>query len=313
MNNAEANEVLREMFCSGAPFLATMQPWSADVEYHQDGTYEIEPWRGVAECTEVPSLTWPEADYETAVAKIISALRCRGGKTVIARTIAGAFGSFNSAEMVARYFSLIPNALRFVFGTGDGSWWMGATPELLLKEDGRHQLMTRALAGTRKSGTSEWTAKNMAEHAMVVDDMQHNLNSIGITYAAQSIQTLRYADIEHLCTDIALSWDGSIDEYRTIASAIHPTAAVGGSPRQQALEQIENTEPVSRGFYGGTMTFRSDGKLMTYVVLRAAHFDRQRWCLYTGSGITADSDPHDEWLETRAKAAPLLSILQTSR
>lgn len=91
-----------------------------------------------------------------------------------------------------------------------------------------------------------------------------------------------------------------------IIGAIHPTAAVGGYPVATAIEEIDRTESFPRYFYGGTLVTPR----LAYVVLRCVHFDAQRWCVYTGSGITADSDPADEWGETQAKAAPLLDILK---
>lgn len=242
------------------------------------------------------------------VARVVENLRERGDKTVICRQICGSFSRFEPFEMATEYFAAFPDMFCFLFFHPSTGWWMGASPELLLEIDDSGTGHTRALAGTRRTDdTSDWSAKNVAEHKIVTDDICRRVSVAGDGYSAHPAETdtLTYAKIEHLCTPISIERDGGVDMHEVIGS-IHPTAAVGGYPVATAIEDIDRTESFPRYFYGGTLVTPR----LAYVVLRCVHFDSQRWSIYTGSGITADSDPADEWNETQAKAAPLLDILK---
>lgn len=250
----------------------------------------------------------PRGTYAAAVDRIVESLRRRGGKTVICRQICGSFSRFEPFAMARDYFAAFPDMFCFLFYHPATGYWMGASPELLLTLDADGNGHTRALAGTRRTGEAgQWSAKNMDEHRIVVEDICMRAASAGPgnRAVAGSTGTFGYGRIEHLATPVDIYCPGGVDMRRTVA-AIHPTAAVGGYPVAAALPEIAAAEAAPRFFYGGTMITRR----VAYVVLRCVHFDAHRWCVYTGSGITACSDAADEWNETEAKAAPLLDILR---
>lgn len=233
------------------------------------------------------------------------------GKAVICRKITGQFRNFDFEDIVKRYFSAFENMFCFVFYHPRYNFWMGATPELLVELKGSRQANTRALAGTRNgSETGDWDSKNLAEHAIVVDDICRRIKSMGnrLNVIAGVTGELSYGAISHLCTPISIEYGGEgAFPLQAVADAIHPTPAVGGFPREKALFAISGLEDSRRFYYGGLLMIPG----CVYVVLRCVHFDTSRWCVYSGSGVTGDSNSVDEWNETAAKARPLVDLLNS--
>ena len=181
---------------------------------------------------------------------------------------------------------------------------------LLTAKAGAGHAETRALAGTRKrSEGGEWSAKNLAEHRMVTDDMCRRIEELTLEPRLGQQYNFAYGNIEHLCTPIEIRGDLDGVSLHRLIRAIHPTPAVGGYPREKALSDIDAIEHWPRNCYGGHISVRHGSETIVYIALRCVHFDAVKWAVYTGSGITPDSDAADEWLETETKAAPLISIL----
>ncbi|MCM1067617.1 MAG: chorismate-binding protein [Muribaculaceae bacterium] len=278
------------------------------------GEAELSPWPGecVAGPMDVPEESTPRESYIQAVDGLVALLQKRGGKTVISRQICGSFSTFNPEGMAREYFALFPDMFCFLFHHPSCGWWMGASPELLLEAQSDSTAYTRALAGTRRMGSKEaWSQKNIDEHSLVVNDICGRLEHVrkDIRACAEPCYDFRYGSIEHLCTPIRIESSSAPLPVDQIISAIHPTPAVCGYPREEALAEIAATEAGPRHYYGGVINVKHDGRSTAYVVLRCVHFDTAHWAIYTGSGITAASDAVDEWCETDDKAAPLLSVL----
>jgi menaquinone-specific isochorismate synthase len=119
--------------------------------------------------------------------------------------------------------------------------------------------------------------------------------------------TLRY--VQHLVTEIS----GTTREDQgllALGERLHPTPAVGGEPRDQALTMIDEHEGFDRGWYAspiGWLGADGDGELC--VALRCGIVDRTRATLFAGCGIVADSDPDQEWEESRIKLRAVVSAL----
>ena len=277
------------------------------------GNVTVRPWPGCYfnPAMEICRQSTVRERYIGGIASVIERLRIDGGKTVICRQICGRFNDFDFEAIVDEYFKLFPGMFCFCFYHPASGFWMGASPELLLSS--RHGLRhadTRALAGTRRSGESmPWSEKNIAEHNIVVAEMCRRIDELGLSSSQGERYNFAYGEIEHLCTPIGI--DGDIDNISIdrIISAIHPTPAVGGYPLQKALSEISNIECWPRNCYGGYISVCDSQATTVYVMLRCVHFSTTHWAIYTGSGITQDSDPDDEWRETEAKAQPLRSLL----
>ena len=120
--------------------------------------------------------------------------------------------------------------------------------------------------------------------------------------------TLKLANVWHLATDIEATLPAQVSSLDVVA-AIHPSAAVAGSPTDTALAMISQSEPFDRGRYAGPvgwMDASGDGEWS--IALRCAQWSPQGTITaYAGAGIVADSDPESELLETRLKFKPVLS------
>ena len=84
-----------------------------------------------------------------------------------------------------------------------------------------------------------------------------------------------------------------------LVEALHPTPAVCGVPRDEALEFLLAAEPFQRGWYAGPVGwFDTEGEGHFVPALRTAVGDGRSWRLFTGAGIVDGSRPSMEWEET---------------
>jgi isochorismate synthase EntC len=98
-----------------------------------------------------------------------------------------------------------------------------------------------------------------------------------------------------------------------LVAALHPTPAVCGDPREEALETLAFEEPFERGWYAGPVGwFDGDGNGMFAPALRSAVLADEAWRLYAGAGIVAGSHPEAEWIETGIKLEPMLRALSAA-
>lgn len=206
-----------------------------------------------------------------------------------------------------------------VFGWQEGdAIFLGATPELLVTRQGeRFQLNPLAGSAPRGGDADEdrrfgdallASDKDRLEHSIVVDDALERLGPITSSATSPSEPVLqRFATVQHLATPVTGSTDRRVLE---LAEALHPTAAVGGSPRSEALAFIAKQEGIDRGWYSGGIGWidpGGDGELA--VALRCALVRGDHATIYAGNGIVEGSDPDDELAETRLKLRPMLDLL----
>ena len=203
---------------------------------------------------------------------------------------------------------------------------LGATPELLLRRTGR-RLSARVLAGTAPRGAGAederlalsllTSAKDRAEHALAVDSLLRALEPYcdGLDAPVQP-QLLTLANVRHLATDVvgtqaALGRAAGAGLLELIG-AVHPTAAVCGTPTPDAAALITELEGMDRGRYAGPVGWldaRGDGEFG--LALRCAELigdDGAR--LFAGCGIVAGSDPAAELAETQSKFAAFQDALE---
>lgn len=264
--------------------------------------------------TPEPSLT--ETEYIRAVETVIGSCRRREGKTVYSRVISGTNPRLDIPEAASRLFSEFPDTFGFLYFTPATGCWLGATPEILLSADidaGRFRTM--ALAGTRPSApsSSPWDEKNIHENYFVVDFFEEQLSRLGVNFSVDAPESLTYGPVQHLCRRIHGSFaPGDSASAGRILDAINPTPALCGTPKADALRDLEESEPHRRGCYGGFVAVRCGGRFDAFVNLRSARVAADgsgQFNIYAGGGITAASDPAAEFRETSAKASRLLSVL----
>jgi menaquinone-specific isochorismate synthase len=203
---------------------------------------------------------------------------------------------------------------------------LGATPELLLRRTGR-LLESRVLAGTAPRGAGadddrlaaglESSAKDHAEHAYAVDSLADALRPYCdelVVPAQPAVLTL--PNVRHLASDVhGRQRDGDTTGLLELVGAVHPTAAVCGSPTPQAARVIRELEGMDRGRYAGPVGWldaRGDGEFglaLRCAELTGADGGRQAR-LFAGGGIVSGSDPIDELAETQAKLAAFQAALE---
>ncbi len=207
----------------------------------------------------------------------------------------------------------------FAIGMGNAVF-AGATPELLIRRQGR-RASTLALAGSTRRGADEQTdrhlgeqllrsAKDNREHALVARRIERTLGRVSAwTAVGERPELVKIRNIQHLATPIR----AQLTEPRPVielAGMLHPTPAVGGLPWPAAGEAIRGLEGFNRGWYAGGvgwMDVLEDGEF--HVALRSALVERERARLFAGAGVVAGSDPASELAETETKLAALLTVL----
>ncbi len=118
--------------------------------------------------------------------------------------------------------------------------------------------------------------------------------------------------MQHLETPVA-AWLPRAGRVLDLVERLHPTPAVGGFPREQALTAIRELETFDRGWYAGPFGWTDlAGEGDFAVAIRSALLDGHSASLFAGGGIMADSDPAAEWEETCLKLRPMLSALGVS-
>jgi isochorismate synthase len=198
--------------------------------------------------------------------------------------------------------------------------WIGASPETLLTiKTGK--LKTVALAGTQAYradiplGQVSWGAKEIEEQALVGDYIRHFFRQLNLAEVIEEgPHTVRAGNIVHLQTKftIKLAETGLLRLGNQILDELHPTSAVCGMPRKEALSFILEKELYDRAFYSGFLgPVHVDEQSQLYVNLRCMQLTPASAILYVGAGITQDSVPQLEWQETILKSQTLLPVLAT--
>ena len=210
-----------------------------------------------------------------------------------------------------RILAQYTNTFNYLLFHPDCGVWMGATPERLITMSG-NRLQTMALAGTRPYGSSEWGNKEKEEQEFVVREIGNTLKQ----YTASEL--IKYSDAETICA-------GHLEHLRTTitaelsispidaAQALHPTPAVGGVPKQMALDYIGRHEQLDRSLYSGFLGVVSPDQTSLFVNLRCMSIQDHMATVYVGGGITEKSDPQGEWQEVLQKANTMGRILASEQ
>ncbi|HEU4328520.1 MAG TPA: isochorismate synthase [Roseiflexaceae bacterium] len=241
-------------------------------------------------------------------------------KVVLARssTVTGPH-PFDPASALARLRAAYPNCFTFALERGPRCF-LGASPERLV---GLRNGMIAAtcLAGSIARGASQEedarlgqalldSHKDRVEHAIVLRELLADLadTTDGLS-APEAPVLMRLPNVQHLFTPVtgrAAPGVGVLD----LVARLHPTPAVGGSPRGDALGLIRTSEPAERGWYAaplGWIDARGEGEFA--VALRSGLLHGATATLYAGCGIVAASDPEREYAESQLKLRPMLSAL----
>ena len=198
-----------------------------------------------------------------------------------------------------------PAAHVFLTETPEGVLWIGATPETLLTKNGQ-AFETMSLAGT-KSLEEEWTDKEYDEQKIVTNAILSELYQLEIDPEIADLETIQAGAVFHLRNKVKFSADLPAEK---IASVLHPTPAISGNPKAQAMTTINIAENHERDYYcgfGGPHELNNSTTL--FVNLRCAAISSNQIALYVGGGITKDSVLEKETTECERKAQSILKYL----
>jgi len=123
-----------------------------------------------------------------------------------------------------------------------------------------------------------------------------------------SLGVLKSTKVSHLHYPIRATLKEKTTDAQII-EVLHPTPAIGGWPRKEALAFIEKHEPFARGPYAAPLGFSNKERSYFVVGIRSAIVEGNCLHLFAGAGIVPGSDPHKEWMELEAKISPFLDIL----
>ncbi|GEM_PF-23211 len=261
---------------------------------------------------------WKQSVRDTATA--VSSGRLQKAVLALGMTLRGE--RLDPAIALRELRAAYPACTIFAFDRGTRCF-LGATPERLVRVH-RGEIEVAALAGSAPRGRTGnhdralcegllRSPKNRLEHALVVDALRGALADIAAFAppgAGPHVLSLR--NTHHLYTPLR----AALRERRSVLALIarlHPTPAVGGMPRDTALAWIRRHEGWDRGWYAGPIGWMDwEGEGDAAVAIRSALVSETEATLFAGCGIVAESDPEQEFRETRWKLQPLLSALSVA-
>ncbi|MFK7833805.1 MAG: chorismate-binding protein [Winogradskyella sp.] len=253
-------------------------------------------------------------------------------KIVLSRCETKALKNTNPITIFKRLFNTYKNAMVYCWYHPKVGLWIGATPELLFKVEGK-RLTTISLAGTQPFQDNEsvkWTTKEFEEQQIVTDYITKHIKPYTKSVSVSEVETVRAGNLLHLKTRI-ISVINDEAQLKPIIEALHPTPAVCGFPKAESKNFILQHENYERNYYTGFLgelnlkqaTTRNSNRRNVennayavvktqsnfYVNLRCMQLKDSTAHIYVGGGITKDSNPEKEWEETVNKAKTIRNIL----
>jgi menaquinone-specific isochorismate synthase len=264
----------------------------------------------------------PGPRWEQAVAKAVATIKAGGlRKVVLARDVfATADEPIDARVLLRRLAARYPDCFTFAC---DGM--LGATPELLVRRAG-HQVSALVLGGTLPRGADPAedkalgeellaSAKNNEEHAYAVESIRDALGLLCDTLDVDARPSLlKFPNLQHLGTQVrgTLADGQTLRSALALAAAVHPPAAVCGTPTGTALDLIRELEHMDRERYAGPVGWvDANGNGEWGIALRCGQLSGRTARLFAGCGIVAGSEPAAELAETLVKLQPMRGALES--
>ncbi|MCC6145037.1 MAG: isochorismate synthase, partial [Candidatus Hydrogenedentes bacterium] len=265
-----------------------------------------------------------EATWHSLIRRLLELFdRKKLEKVVLAReTSYTASEPINAVELLIRLIRHTELSFDFCFHPAGDRAFIGASPERLYKRQNVY-LQSEAVAGTRRRGATDeedqalaedllHNEKELREHRFVLDTLRGHFDRF-----CHSVQVedgpglLRLRNVQHLYTRIEGILN-DVDADAELIRTLHPTPAVGGMPRRDALAWIEANEPFDRGIYAAPVGWVSGDAAEFCVAIRSGLVQGKTLTLYNGAGIVAGSEPAEEWDEIESKMGNFLAVLKGS-
>lgn len=262
----------------------------------------------------------PEA-WKQAITHVVKDLKqSELKKVVLARELRLHFDEEVQAERVlVNLLDHQNDSFTFVLES-NSDCFIGASPERLVKKEG-NSLYSACLAGSIARGNtpeeddrlgSELLSdqKNLMEHQYVVEMIKEAMEETcdEVLLPEQPV-LMKMKYIQHLYTPvIGKNREGT--SILHLVNRLHPTPALGGLPKQAAIEKIREMEQLDRGLYAapvGWMDYQGNGEFA--VAIRSGLIQGKEASLFAGCGVVADSNAESEYKETSIKFRPMLTAL----
>ena len=259
------------------------------------------------------TLTSDRGAWEKLVDRALSAIEAGWlSKVVVARKISAQSDlPFDLPETVNCLCRVVPECTVFAVRGTDGATFLGATPETLCRLNGR-LLESEAIAGCAPRPSEAPLAasdKEAREHRAVVEGIDQALQPLCAELLVDPTPgVLGLPHLRHLRTEIRGRLRPEVGLSRLVR-ALHPTPAVGGVPRDRAMQFLVENECLDRGWYAAPIGWVGSDAAELAVGIRSALIRGRQADLFVGAGVVAGSTCEGEWLETEAKSLTLLEAL----
>ncbi|OZU88543.1 isochorismate synthase [Virgibacillus indicus] len=241
-------------------------------------------------------------------------------KIVLAREMRLKFNKHAEiGQIIKNLMDTQSNSYVFAFEKGEDCF-VGATPERLVKLENEHLLST-CLAGTAPRGATPAEDKKISND-LLHDDKNRQEHDFVVEMIKQSIK--KYCtdinipeepviyplkNLQHLYTPVTAILKNSYSIF-DIIKQLHPTPALGGTPKKEAMEFIREHELLDRGWYGAPVGWLDSNKNGEFAVaIRSGLIQGNEASLFAGCGVVKNSNPEAEYEETNIKFLPMLSVL----
>ncbi|RDW18736.1 isochorismate synthase [Oceanobacillus arenosus] len=241
-------------------------------------------------------------------------------KIVLAREVRLTFNKkAESGAIINKLLDTQANSYIFAFEKLEDCF-IGATPERLVKVE-QDQLLSTCLAGTAPRGETKaeddrisnellHDEKNRQEHDFVVQMIKRSIKDYCTDLVIPDVPVVYpLKNLQHLYTPVTAKLKAGYSIF-DIIEQLHPTPALGGTPREESLAFIRENEALDRGWYGapvGWLDSNQNGEFA--VAIRSALIHGDSASLFAGCGVVKNSDPEEEYEETNIKLMPMLSVL----
>jgi anthranilate synthase len=233
-----------------------------------------------------------------------------------------AAGRLDPLAFYQRLRSLNPSPF---MGVLQGADWavVSGSPERLFSYAGG-TLTARPIAGTRPRGATldederleaelRGSRKEQAEHVMLVDLLRNDLSRVcrpGSVEVSEALTVERYSHVMHLVSEVRGACAAPLAD---AVAAIFPGGTITGAPKESVMREIARLEPVPRGAYTGSLGYVSGAGADFNILIRSLTLAGGRGYVSAGGGVVIESDPEEEYLETRHKAEAMLRALGGGR
>jgi para-aminobenzoate synthetase component I len=279
--------------CRLPPVAYTLEP-----ARRAQGTFATGEWHA----------TWSEDEYAAAIETVRAAIY--EGDVYQVNLVQHLWAEFDGdplavADALAPLRPLEPAPLQ-----GNGWTIVSASPELLLQKRG-NLVRTSPIKGTRPAGVPIESAKDAAEHVMIVDLERNDLSRVCVPGSVRWPEMLverQLAGVSHMVATVEGELRPGVG-LTELLEAVLPGGSVTGCPKSSALELIAALEPVGRGASMGALgRIYANGDLDLALTIRTFAIADGAIHLWVGGGITWDSKPEAEIEESWVKARPLLAV-----